>query len=113
MNDLPDKMLDAVRSLVRTKKPPVIPAGGALLWQWFVALSNTRADGMNGPQPISFLEISAWRSLMNMPVEPRHVVILRAMDNAYLAAVAQSRGGGLIPVSDHAMTADMFDAMFG
>lgn len=96
-----------------------IPAGGELLWKWFMALHKTRQAGMNGPQPITYAEIAAYSRIYSLPIEPRHVAILIAMDQAYLETVYKKQPQApegikvLPPVSSAAISAGSFDAMFG
>lgn len=96
-----------------------IPAGGELLWKWFMALHKTRQAGMAGPQPITYAEIVAYSHIHRLPIEPRHVAILIAMDQAYLETVYKKQPQApegvkvLPPVSSAAISAGSFDAMFG
>lgn len=96
-----------------------IPAGGELLWKWFMALHKTRQAGMNGPQPITYAEIAAYSRIYSLPIEPRHVAILIAMDQAYLETVYKKQPQApegvkvLPPVSSAPINAGAFDAMFG
>lgn len=96
-----------------------IPAGGELLWKWFMALHKTRQAGMNGPQPITYAEIAAYSRIYSLPIEPRHVAILIAMDQAYLETVYKKQPQGpkgvkvLPPISKAPLTAGLFDAQFG
>jgi hypothetical protein len=71
-----------------------IPAGGELLWKWFMALHKTRQGGMNGPQPITYAEITAYSRIYSLPIEPRHVAILIAMDQEYLETVYKKQPEG-------------------
>ncbi len=56
---------------------------------------------------------------MRWPIEPRHVLILRAMDQTYLEASMKSETSApegvktLPPVSSAPVTAGLIDAMFG
>jgi hypothetical protein len=96
-----------------------IPAGGELLWKWFMALHKTRQAGMAGPQPFTYAEISAYAHLCRQAIEPRHVDILMAMDQTYLNAAydkqAPSPAGVKVlpPISKAPITAGLIDAMFG
>ncbi|MFJ1308596.1 hypothetical protein [Agrobacterium sp. P15N1-A] len=98
---------------------PHIPAGGELLWKWFMALHKTRQAGMAGPQPITYAEIAAYSRIYSLPIEPRHVAILIAMDQAYLETVYKKQPNTpegvkvLPPVSKAPLTAGLFDAQFG
>lgn len=96
-----------------------IPAGGELLWRWFLDLNRTRTYHMSGPNPISYSEIQSYAAASRWPVEPRHVAILRAMDEVWLEH-AQKRATPLPegvkaspPVSSTPLTVGMLDAMFG
>lgn len=96
-----------------------IPSGGELLWKWFMALHKTRQAGMAGPQPITYAEIMAYSHIYSLPIEPRHVAILIAMDQAYLETVYKKQPTTpegvkvLPPVSKAPLTAGLFDAQFG
>lgn len=95
-----------------------IPAGGDLIWRWFRDLCRTRTYHASGPNPISYLEIEAMARLQRWPLGPRHVEILRAMDEAWLDEHYSTRrlreGKKALPqTSQHAVSPDLFDAMFG
>lgn len=96
-----------------------IPSGGELLWKWFMALHKTRQAGMAGPQPITYAEIAAYSRIYSLPIEPRHVAVLIAMDQAYLETVYKKEPQGpkgvkvLPPISQAPLTAGLFDAQFG
>jgi hypothetical protein len=96
-----------------------IPAGGALLWRWFTDLSRARTYGQAGPNPISHADIVSYGHIMRLPIEPRHVAILRAMDETYLEHAYSKKDETpegvkkLPPRSAHEITTGAFDAMFG
>jgi hypothetical protein len=96
-----------------------IPAGGDLLWRWFLDLSRSRSYHMAGPNPISYSEVLAYAKLMRWLIEPRHVVILLALDDIYLQHFQQKRkqatsAGVAAPQhSSHAVSPKIFDIMFG
>lgn len=96
-----------------------VPAGGELLWRWFLDLSRTRRAGFGGPEPISYAEIEAYARSTRWPIEPRHVALLRAMDDAWMeharkrTETAPEGVKAMAPVSTTPMTAGLFDAVFG
>lgn len=100
----PDQRL--TRQLVEAlrARPPIIPEAGRLVWRAFVALSRSRSYGAVGPNPISYLEIEAWCRLMRMPLEPHHVEMICALDQAWLRADA-------LPKPKGNLTAAAFDAV--
>lgn len=63
---------------------PVPLEGSMVLWNAFGDLSATRTWHAAGPNPISFTEIEAYSRLMLLPLEPRHVATIRAMDAAWI-----------------------------
>ena len=98
--------------------PLNLPAGGELLWRWFVDLSRARTYHTGGPNPISYQEIGWYARAMRLPIAPHHVRILKDLDDAFIEVAYTKRGAPegvktLPPRSDHAMTGGMFDAMFG
>lgn len=96
-----------------------LPAGGELLWRWFLDLHKARTFHAAGPNPITHADILAYASLTRWPIEPRHIAIIRAMDETYLEAVMQKRESGrdearkLPLVSPVPISAGLLDAMFG
>lgn len=106
------RLCEALRASLETGKPPRLPAGGDLLWRWFLDLHNARSYGMTGPLPLNYTEIAAYLSVMRIPAEPHHVVTLRAMDNTYLEHKYRNAGKPeRRPAGE--LTADAFDAAFG
>lgn len=103
----------------RSPVAPRIPAGGDLLWRWFMDLHRSRTLHAAGPNPIAYAEIVAYAALMRWPIEPRHVMILRAMDQTYLEASMKPQAAApegvktLPPISSAPVTAGLVDAMFG
>lgn len=95
------------------------PEAGIIYWNAFAALSRQRSWHAHGPNPISFCEIETWCRVMRVPLEPRHVQIITAMDAAWMDhAIAglnsHAKGDKGIPKGKQPpLTAGMFDAMFG
>lgn len=112
-------MVATLKKHLASGKPVILPAGGQLLWQWFTDLCSGRSLHAGGPNPISLGDIDAYCRISRWPMQPHHVAILQAMDRAYIehAYAGQQRTPDgvktLPPRSEHAMTAGMFDAMFG
>ena len=96
-----------------------VPAGGDLLWRWFLDLNRTRTYHAAGPNPISYSEIEAYARMNRWPMKPRHIAIIRAMDEVWLEHASKRttltpEGVELLkPGSPTPMTAGRFDAMFG
>lgn len=94
-----------------------LPEGGVVLWNAFAALSAARNWHPIGPNPFGFAEIEAWSRLMRQPLEPHHVAILRAMDDAWLEAkieeLRQAKAGPSRRKPAAPLTAEMFDHVFG
>lgn len=95
-----------------------LPAGGEMIWAWFVDLSAGRGWRGGAPVALQWSEIAAYCRVLGHPIEPRHVEILRAMDLAYLRHMArqQPKAGAqeaAKPVSRTKLTGGLFDAMFG
>ena len=96
-----------------------IPAGGEMLWKWFMALHKTRQGGMAGPQPLNYAEIAGYAVIARQAIEPRHVAILIAMDQTYLDCVYAKQKPlpegvkALPPISKVPLNAGILDAMFG
>lgn len=99
----------------QTTRPP---EAGRLLWKAFLELSGTRTYSMAGPNPIQPSEVLAWCRLKAIPLEPRHVEIIFAMDRVWLdrgtaKASSPSDVPILPPISQQPLTAALLDAVMG
>lgn len=112
-------MVAALKAHLETEDKPVIPPGGSLFWKWFMDLSRRRSYHASGPNAIDDAQILAYRSNHRIPMEPRHIDVLKAMDDAFLEAVYAKRATApegaktLPPISKRALSAGLFDAMMG
>jgi hypothetical protein len=109
-------LCEALKLSLRTGKRPTLPAGGDLLWSWFLELHATRSYGPNGPNAISFVEIGAYLELLRIPAQPHHIQIVRAMDAAYMEHAFAGKGGATSGTSKQLssdLSPDSFDAIFG
>lgn len=91
-----------------------LPEGASVIWEMFVALHHTRGSSFNGAEPIRYAEIEAYARLMRWPLEPRHVELIRAIDQVWMerarAVEAEpEKKAGPRPV----LTAAAFDAVWG
>ncbi len=89
-----------------------------MLWGAFQSLCRTRTYNPHGPNPIAYAEIDAWCRLQRVPLEPAHVRILVAMDEAWLGhAFARKNapdGVKTLPaLSKQAISPALLDAMMG
>lgn len=57
-----------------------------------MALDATRGSNGFGPNPITYSEIAAWRSLTGARPTEREVEALRAIDGAFLSEMAKRNG---------------------
>lgn len=96
-----------------------IPAGGGMLWKWFLALSKARTVHQFGVNPIQFTEILAYFQLHKIAIRQNHIDILLAMDATFMDYISIRNGyapegvKNLPTVSSAQLTAGMIDAMFG
>lgn len=112
------RLCDALAESLGGRRP-VLPAGGELLWLWFLDLNRTRTYHAAGPNPLQYTEIKAYAALSGWPIEQHHVAILVAMDEAWLGyfrrSSTQTPDGVKImpPISKRPISAGLVDAMFG
>lgn len=106
------------RQLGQNASPPKLPAGGELLWSWFLDLSRLRTYHPGGPNPISYRDIADYALVTGWPIAPRHISILLKMDETWRSGAlgrtdATPEGAKTLPpVSRHAINVGLFDAMF-
>lgn len=116
--NLQARLCDALAESLAGRKP-VLPAGGELLWTWFLDLNRMRTYHAAGPNPLQYSEIRAYAALSGWPIAQRHVAILVAMDEAWMAnlrTVSTQAPGGvktMPPISKRPISAGLVDAMFG
>lgn len=96
-----------------------IPAGGEMLWKWFLALSKTRTVHQAGVNPIQFTEMQAYFRLHKIDARQDHIDALLAMDEVLMTHISARNGHApegvktLPPISKTPITAGLIDAMFG
>lgn len=119
MADLKKLMVAHLQANLEGMVVMTTPAGGSLLWSWFLDLNRTRTMHAAGINPISYADIEAYIRLTRQAIEPRHIAIIVAMDEAYLAFAHRGRNTApdgvqsLPPISKAPLTAGLVDAMFG
>ena len=108
-------LVKALKSYLTAGKMPHVPEAGILLWNIFMKLAATRTYHMAGPNPISYTEIAAFCNLTGQPLQPNHVEIIRALDDAWLeysySKINSGDKGKNVPSGE--LTAEAFDAVFG
>lgn len=96
--------------------PHDLPAGGLELLNIFIQIGDTRTYHDKGPHAVSLQEIEAWMRLHRYPLQPHHIAIIRALDEAWLrhAYDEMSRQQAEKPSRANAqpVTAAIFDAVF-
>lgn len=99
-----------------------VPEAGRLIWSWFQDLHAVRDFNGAGPNPIRWSDIASYARLRRLPVEQRHLAVIRALDDCYLAhayaarAAASGKRQGVKVIPKHSgqpLTASAFDAVFG
>lgn len=113
------QMVDALKRHLATRKPVVVPEAGRLLWRLFVEIGATRTMHSAGPNPISYAEIMGYSQINRWQLQPHHVELIRALDDAWLqhtySRPGSSPNGGSIlsDGSGQSINPAAFDAVFG
>ena len=68
---------------------PGLPADGEHVWGWFLALHSARGSNGFGANPISWLDVLAWRDLTGTLIHPSEVDAIMALDRAWMAEQAR------------------------
>lgn len=66
-------------------EPPELPRIGNHISVLFFELNSGRQSGMNGPLPLSFVEIKAYGELKDINFEPWEIDAIKIMDRAFLS----------------------------
>jgi hypothetical protein len=113
------QLIEALDARLRRRGRPPVPEAGRLLWNAFHELSRGRTWNQVGPNPVAMTEIEAWSRMARLPLKRRHVAVILALDEAFLAhAMTASapvpEGTKAAPVvSPHGITAALFDLTMG
>lgn len=111
MKRLERQLVEAIKQQASTRKAVLLPEAGKLFWTMFTELSRSRTGGPMGPNPIQFSEIESWARLNRWPLEPHHVQLIKAMDDAWIECAYSSKGTHRVstPATPEALDA-AFDA---
>lgn len=72
------------------RQPPELPLDFAHVWNAFIELHQARGSSGFGPDPISHLEIAAYRAVTGIDLSPWEVKVIRALDTVYIETSSQS-----------------------
>jgi len=67
-----------------------LPDSLAHCWYWFLDLNNTRPSGF-GVSAITYLEIQAYFTLLQIPVQPWEVEIIKLFDQIAMGVSAKQQ----------------------
>lgn len=67
--------------------PVELEPGSEYLLQAFTELHASRQSGVNGYEPLSYVEIKAYDELTSANLTPGEIQVIFAVDRAFLAAV--------------------------
>lgn len=116
MTRLAAHLVQRLRRQLDDGRPVAMPAGGDLIWKWFVDLSAGRSYHAAGPNPISWADLAAYCSLTGTAMAQHHIDAIRALDAAFLDHAhsrPETSADALPAVSSRPMTGALFDALFG
>lgn len=103
------QMIAGLKDHLRTGKRPRIPEAGVLAWRWFTDLHARRT----GTDPIAFAEIEGYGRLHRWPLESRHVTLITAMDQAFIAHINAKQPGQSPAASQSSpLSPALFDAVW-
>jgi len=74
-----------------TPEQPDVPMYAEHVWKWWWELNARRPPGFENLAPISYTEIRSWIKLTGVQVAYEEINWLIAMDNAWMAAIADER----------------------
>ena len=67
------------------------PEDGKWLWDWFLELNACRSQGFSAPNAVTFPDLESWSRLTGNIIRREEIAIIRRMDDAFLAALAEER----------------------
>jgi len=66
---------------------PALPRAISYIWDWFLALSRRRGQGMSGPIPLSNQEVKAWADNLGCHPSPWEIEVIFGLDDVFLEIV--------------------------
>lgn len=66
-------------------KVPEPPSGTLHIWNWFMELSASRGDGMNGPAALQFQDVWCWSQLTGVTPSPLEISLIMLIDISWRA----------------------------
>lgn len=70
---------------VEALEPPTdFPMLISHVWSAFIVLSGSRSQGFNGPNPITYEQIKAWKELTETPISAWEVEAIKRVDAVYM-----------------------------
>lgn len=118
MSSFKQQLCDALDAKMKGRNADV-PEGGEPLISAFLDMSRARSWSSIGPNPISWSDLAAWSQVMQVPIQPHHADIIKALDYVWMADAARRQGNApegvktLPPISDHPISAALLDVMMG
>ncbi|HEY9819107.1 MAG TPA: hypothetical protein V6D20_25340 [Candidatus Obscuribacterales bacterium] len=63
---------------------PEFPSEVSHIWSAFILLNQSRTAGLNGPNPITYEQIKAWKELTETPISAWEIEAIRKLDTVFL-----------------------------
>jgi len=74
----------AGRRIEALESPTEFPTLLSYVWSAFISLNNTRSSGFSGPNPITYEQVLAWKTLTGSEVSPKEVELIMKIDRVYM-----------------------------
>ena len=65
-------------------KEPAVSAGGEVLLSWWREIDAGRRTGMNGAEPVAYMDIDAWARLTGREPTPEEVSMIMSIERTVL-----------------------------
>lgn len=72
------------RRLEALEPPTPFPMLLSHVWSAFISLSSSRGSGMNGPLPIDYVQIKAWKELTETSISAWEIGAILKLDTLYM-----------------------------
>mgnify|MGYP003679058543 FL=1 len=72
------------RKVEALEPPTPFPMLLSHVWSAFISLSTSRGSGMNGPLPIGYGQIKAWKELTETSISPWEIEAIKRLDLEYM-----------------------------
>lgn len=84
-----ERLKQSGRDIAELEPPCEFPKLLSYIWAAFSVLNRRRSQGMNGPNPITFMEVDSWIKTTDQVIKPKDVETILKLDDVFLKVLSE------------------------